>query len=80
MVKALPKSGDKADCNNHRPITVLPKVSHLTGSNILTPKQFGFRRRLSTDIALAGAQLDDGMMTEPVSLDLTKAFCHCQPY
>ena len=29
MVKALPKSGDKADCNNHRPITVLPKVRRI---------------------------------------------------
>ena len=65
-VTALFKSGDKSDCNNYRPITVLPTVSkileraghqqlygHLTESNLLTTKQFGFRPKLSTEVALA---------------------------
>ena len=65
-VTALFKSGDKSDCNNYRPITVLPTVSkileravhqqlygYLTESNLLTTKQFGFRPKLSTEVALA---------------------------
>ena len=92
-VTALFKSGDKSDCNNYRPITVLPTVSkileravhqqlygHLTESNLLTTKQFGFRPKLSTEVALAHftdrvlEKLDIGMLTGAVFLDLSKAF------
>lgn len=64
-VTALFKSGDRLDCNNYRPITVLPTLSkileraihqqvygYLEEHNILTSKQFGFRPRLSTTTAL----------------------------
>ena len=62
---ALFKSGDRTDCNNYRPITILPTISkileravhqqlytYLEEQNILTSKQFGFRPRLSTVTAL----------------------------
>jgi len=65
-VSALFKSGNRSECNNYRPITVLPTVSkileravhqqfysYLTESNILTPKQIGFHPKLSTEVALA---------------------------
>ena len=86
-VTALFKSGDKSDCNNYRPITVLPTVSkileravhqqlygYLTESNLLTTKQFGFRPKLSTEVALAHftdrvlEKLDNGMLTDAVFL------------
>ena len=64
-VVALFKSGDRTDCNNYRPITILPTISkileravhqqlytYLEEQNILTSKQFGFRPRLSTVTAL----------------------------
>ena len=63
---SLFKSGDESDCNNYRPITVLPTVSkileravhqqlygYLTESNLLTTNQVGFRPKLSTKVALA---------------------------
>jgi hypothetical protein len=64
-VTALFKSGDRCNANNYRPITILPTASkileravhsqvysYLLHENILTPKQFGFRPKLSTAIAL----------------------------
>ena len=64
-VTALFKSGDRFQCANYRPITILPTVSkilergvhrqfygYLTESSSLTFKQFGFRPKLSTDIVL----------------------------
>ena len=63
---SLFNSGDKSDCNNYRPITVLRTVSkireravhqqpygYLTESNLLTTNQFGFCPKLSTKVALA---------------------------
>lgn len=62
---ALFKSGDKLDCNNYRPIAILPTLSkileravhrqlydYMIEHNILMPKQFGFRPKLSTVAAL----------------------------
>ena len=54
--------------------------SYLTESKSLTSKQFGFQPNLSTDIALIHfmdevfENLDKGMMTGAVFLDLSKAF------
>ena len=58
---SLFKSGDKANPNNYRPISVLPTSSklmekavytqlydYLTENNILNDNQFGFRRKCST--------------------------------
>ena len=60
------KGGDRTDCNNYRPITVLPTISKileravhqqlydfLSEYKLLTPNQFGFRSKLSTVTALA---------------------------
>ena len=63
---ALFKGGDRTDCNNYRPITVLPTISKileravhqqlyefLSANELLTPNQFAFRPQLSTVTALA---------------------------
>ena len=64
-VKALFKSGDRCNANSYRPITISPIANKILEravhsqvynyrlqENILTPKQFGFRPKLSTAIAL----------------------------
>ena len=92
-VTALFKSGGRCDANNYRPITILPTVSkilekavhtqvykYLNDNKILTPKQFGFRPKLSTEISLAHftdtilGNMDKGLVTGAVYLDLSKAF------
>ena len=65
-VSALFKSGDRCDPNNYRPISILPTISkilergvhmqvykYLMDNDILTPKEFGFRPKMSTGVALA---------------------------
>ena len=65
-VTALFKGGDRTDCNNYRPITVLPTISKileravhqqmyefLSANKLLTSNQFGFRPKFSTVTALA---------------------------
>ena len=53
---------------------------HLNENKILTPKQFGFRPKLSTEIALAHftdtilGNMDKGLVARAVYLDLSKAF------
>ena len=92
-VTALFKSEDQHDPNNYRPITILPTVSkilervvhtqvynYLNENKILTSRQFGFRPKLSTEIALAHfsdtilGNMDKGLVTGAVFLDLAKAF------
>ena len=92
-VSALFKSGNRCDANNYRPITVLPTISkilekavhsqvyeYLQKNKILSPKQFGFRPNLSTEIALThfpdsiSEHMDSGELTGAVFLDLSKAF------
>ena len=59
------KSGNKEDCTNYRPISVLPCFSklleriiynrlyaHLLSNNILYNKQFGFQKNFSTEHAV----------------------------
>jgi hypothetical protein len=65
---------------------VLEKAVHsqvyryLIDNKILTPRQFGFRPKISTEIALAHftdtilANMDKGLVTGAVFLDLAKAF------
>ena len=63
---ALFKGGDRTDCNNYRPITVIPTFSKileravhqqlyefLSANELITPNQFGVRPKLSTVTALA---------------------------
>ena len=92
-VTVLFKSGDHCDANNYRPITILPTASkileravhsqihkYLLQENILTPKQFGFRPKLSRAIAVTYFtdaildNLDKGSIAGAVLLDLSKAF------
>ena len=91
-VSALFISGDRSDPNNYRPITTLPTVSkilekavhsqvysYLEENQISTPKQFGFRPKLSTEIALAHftdtilGNMDKGIIIGAVFLDLSRS-------
>jgi hypothetical protein len=66
-VTALFKSGDKKNMNNFRPISILPAISKVIESvvfehlhhyllenniNLLSQRQFGFRKNHSTDCLL----------------------------
>ena len=63
-VVALFKSGDKSNCDNYRPISILPTISKiieravhkqfyefLQVNNLLFKDQFGFRNKMSTNSA-----------------------------
>ena len=65
VVKPIFKSGEHANMNNYRPISILPYLSkilekiihhrmmnHISNNNILSPSQFGFRRGHSTYMPL----------------------------
>ena len=92
-VVPLYKSGDRCNPSNYRPVTVLPTVSkilekavhtqvyrYLLQNKILSPRQFGFRPKLSTEVALTDftdfilGNMDKGCVTGAVFLDLSKAF------
>ena len=92
-VMALFKNSDADNCDNYRPISVLPTVSkiveraahiqlynHLDSNGLLHVKQFGFRRKRSTSSALLQfsddilQNMEDGLVTGVVFLDLKKAF------
>lgn len=92
-VTPIYKDEDKANPNNYRPISVLPVVtkliervifdqlySYLTGHNLLTESQSGFRPQHSTMTALLDAvndwysNIDRGLLNGIIFLDLKKAF------
>lgn len=92
-VTAIFKSGNRSDPNNYRPITILPTLSkileraahqqlysYLNENHKLTSKQFGFRPKLSTEVALVHftdtilKDMDSGLVTGVAFLDLSKAF------
>ena len=65
QVIPLFKGGDKQECRNYRPISLLPTLgkllekilsmrltSHLNANNILSKHQFGFRKNHSTELAV----------------------------
>ena len=92
-ITALFKSGDRTNASNYRPISILPTLSkilekavhsqlyqYLVTNNLLTRKQFGFRKGLSTVSALTSfadevlLNMEPGKLCGAVFLDLTKAF------
>ena len=86
------KSGLSDQMNNYRPISILTTISkifekflceqilYLEKKNILTKYQFGFRKKISTDVAIANflkdvvEGVDSGEYCIGVFLDLRKAF------
>jgi len=87
------KSGERTIMDNYRPISVLPVISkvfervvhnqlydYLEANNMLSERQFGFRKRSSTQHAVTffsdfiRTNMDKGLMTGAVFIDLRKAF------
>ena len=95
IVKVIPvfKADDKKIVSNYRPISILPVVSKvivrlvynrliefLTKHNILSSSQYGFRKNLSTTMALLDlvdkltTSIDNNEITIGIFVDLAKAF------
>ena len=93
VVVPLFKKGDRQNVQNYRPISLLPVISKvfekaikirimkfLIKTNYLSPKQFGFRKKLSTEDALLEfcsfllKGLDSKLMCAGLFVDITKAF------
>ena len=93
--KVLPlhKANDKMSLTNYRPIALLPSISkifecvlleqltiHFTDNNLLSPLQYGFRAKHSTELAALNLvdyltyKLDTGNIPINISIDLSKAF------
>ena len=92
-ITALFKSGDRTSASNYRPISILPTLSkilekatysqlyhYLTANDLLTKKQFGFRKGFSTESALTTfadevlLNMEQGKLCWALFVDLTKAF------
>ena len=95
IAKVIPlfKGGDKEDMNCYRPISLLPALgklfekviskrvtNYLDHFNLLSPQQFGFRAKFSTEHAILDIHekllknLDSGLTSCAIFLDLAKAF------
>lgn len=93
VVKPIYKTGDKTLMTNYRPISMLPYISyflekiihkrlmnHLDNHNILSPNQFGFRKKHSTYMPLLILQnrildgFEQGKIGCTIYLDLKKVF------
>ena len=84
---------DRTNASNYRPISILPTLSkileravhlqlyqYLITNNLLSNKQFGFRKGFSTTTALTSfadevlLNMEQGKLCGAVFIDLTKAF------
>ena len=93
VVAPIHKSGSRSEVSNYRPISLLGSISKLLeriinkrltsfleSNNLLTKRQFGFRRGRSTEDAVTlttdiiSSHLDNGRCCIGVFLDLAKAF------
>ena len=93
QVIPLYKGGDQEDLNSYRPISLLPvfgklfekvisirTIRFLNKFELLSPHQFGFREKFSTEYAVLDIHekllknLDDGVSSCAIFLDLAKAF------
>lgn len=93
LIKPLHKSGEGANPDNYRPISILPVLSkimekavhnqlseYLESNNLLSEKQFGYRKKRSTELATAlllydiRQAADKGKITGAIFIDLSKAF------
>lgn len=93
LVKPLPKTNNPEAYNELRPISILPTMSkiieriiitqmfdYVTGNNIISDRQSGFRKGYSTSTLLLNItdniirSLDNGIATALVLLDFSKAF------
>ena len=87
------KTGETHKFDNYRPISILPVISkifekcvhnqlmnYLESNKLLSSKQFGFRRKRSTELATAyfidkiRHAVDKGEYTGAIYVDLSKAF------
>lgn len=99
IVRPLFKKGDQYDINNYRPITMIPVISKifekamfsrlysfLTNQNILSPYQFGFRKKSSTILACFNLvktiteSLNRKSHVCGIFLDMSKAFDYMEHY
>ena len=89
----LHKGGDQRDPSNYRPISLLPQFGKLFEKvikkrfikffdkyNLITPHQFGFRKKYSTELAVTDIHdmllknVDEKKVSCTIFLDLAKAF------
>ena len=92
QITPIHKTGSCEKCSNYRPISLLPPInkvfekllydrlySYLEHNKLLTDCQYGFRRGLSTELAINDLQnfltrnIDKGVVTCSIFLDLAKA-------
>lgn len=95
IAKAIPifKNGDKLKPENYRPTALLPVITKVieklllkrlslffSENNLITPSQYGFIKRKSTDLALLNMaektkqNIELKLLTMGIFVDLTKAF------
>ena len=92
-ITPIHKSGSRSNFDNYRPISVLPAISKvmetivhhqvmdfLNENKLLSKNQFGFRPKMSTELAAVKfideiqMSVDKGNLAGAVFIDLTKAF------
>ena len=93
IVIPIYKTGDSKNPSNYRPIAILPLLgkiyekavsiqlrSYFNYFNLFTPSQYGFRKQMSTSIAVVNTLqyvydgLDQGDSVVSIFLDFAKAF------